>query len=346
MKTLLIILSVFIFQLPIWAVDTIVINQNAPNVISKQKGFDIDLLKAIYETNGEPYQLVESDSLSSFFEQVNLGSIGAGGISITEAREELYDFVPYMDSGIKAVTLSNGNDKSVFGRLIQFRYFRNLWSILWRIEVMEMCAAFTLVTFVFANIIWLCERNSDKIPDAYFAGIRKSIYFCIVTQSTVGYGDVTVKNRLSIFSVIIMIFFGISMFSSFTGLLAADLVSDRLEHEIQSTENLKSKKILVKRDTLSNTVAALAGANCIQMDSVEDCLEALDRKEAFAVLGDAPLIKYYCKDERYSVSPVTFQPHEYGFVFAEGDVRAEKFTRAILKLRENGRLQQIYNKWF
>lgn len=41
-----------------------------------------------------------------------------------------------------------------------------------------------------------------------------------------------------------------------------------------------------------------------------------------------------------------FRKEDYGIVFAEDDPLRKKVDSALLKLRENGTYEQIYEKWF
>jgi len=329
-----------------YASDVIYVNNNKPNVFYGE-GFDIDLLKAIYKTNKEEFKVEESGDLQDLFEFVNEGNIGAGGISITYERERDFDFVPYMDSGLKIMYKTDDGSNNLLFRLFEFRYFKGLWATLKQEEVLHMAFALLVATIVFSHLIWFAERGSPNISDNYSKGIWQAMYFCVVTKSTVGYGDLTVAKVVSRVWVIMMIFFGISMFGNYTGLTTASMIEENQSQNISSIKDLKKKEVGVKNGSYSNTVAVESGLTPNVYNTTNGAIESVIFGETEFVVLDAPQADYLNKKREFlTAAPKVFNKHRYGFVFPEGDPRIEKFKTAILKLKETGEFKKIYQKWF
>ena len=76
---------------------------------------------------------------------------------------------------------------------------------------------------------------------------------------------------------------------------------------------------------------------------------ALSAGRLHAVVHDAPILRYYANGEGRGSARVVggvFKPEKYGIVFAQGSSMVEPVNRALLALRENGRYDEIYRRWF
>lgn len=325
-------------------------NENKPNVFVDSShnvvGFDVDLIHAILGTNDISFS--NSPTLPEFFKNVtNQNTIGIGGISVTSAREKNMDFVPYMENGLGIVTTEKGKEIGLITQLFEFNYFKQLYHTFLRRDVIEMFFSLALLSIIFAHIIWICEQGSPDIPDKYFPGIARSLYFCIVTKSTVGYGDVTVHRFLSRILVILMIIFGISAFGNFSGMMAATFVQKQQQFAINTLTDLKGKKIAVQMGSIYEPIASDYSKNIETFDTVEECIACLKTGNCDAVLADSVSLKYLTKnDDIVHLVPTIFKKHQYGFVFKTNDSRQELFREKLLKLKESGEYDSIYKKWF
>ena len=71
------------------------------------------------------------------------------------------------------------------------------------------------------------------------------MYFCVVTSSTVGYGDFAARKVLGRIFVVLLIFVGIVFFANFTAMLSADYTTARTSHDIQKPSDLSGKSVAV-----------------------------------------------------------------------------------------------------
>ena len=77
-----------------------------------------------------------------------------------------------------------------------------------------------LSAVIFAALIWLAERfSNDDFPQSFTRGISTSIWFCIVSMTTVGYGDVVVKTPIGRYIALHWLIFGVLLSSVFTATL-------------------------------------------------------------------------------------------------------------------------------
>ena len=84
-----------------------------------------------------------------------------------------------------------------------------------------LLSVFTL-TVIFGTIMYMVESEKDG-----FTSIPRSIYWAIVTLTTVGYGDIAPQTVLGQLLASVIMLFGYAIIAVPTGLVTADLVKGK-----------------------------------------------------------------------------------------------------------------------
>lgn len=82
---------------------------------------------------------------------------------------------------------------------------------------------------------------------------------------------------------------------------------------------------------------------------VDTACAALDDDKVRAVVYDAPMLRYYAKnnpDKQLGVVGELFEKQSYGIAVPQGSAYRKEITRAILALREQGFFDELENKYF
>jgi polar amino acid transport system substrate-binding protein len=316
-------------------------------------GFDIDLFNAIAEKLGVKAKY-EEVSFGDIFDLLEKGKVDVclSGITINEDRESRIDFThPYFNSGlgimVRAGSAKNGN-ASFIHEMLQFRALRAFGKSIASPKFFEFLICLGVILVFLAHLIWIADQGSDKINDKYIPGIFESIYFCVVTASTVGYGDITVVKWTSRFFVIVLIITGVSFFCNLTALLSANYTVDKLQYEINGPGDLIGKAVATEPNTTSADYLSRLGAK-IKFMSLEAAYKKLVGGEIDAVVFDIPALKFYMNGEgngKVVLVGGLIEPQEYGFALPSGSKLREEINCALLHLKENGRYKEIYEKWF
>jgi voltage-gated potassium channel len=82
-----------------------------------------------------------------------------------------------------------------------------------------------LITLVFGAVMHLVEGGTNP----GFNNIPRSIYWCIVTMTTVGYGDISPQTPLGQFLASVLMIFGYAIIAVPTGIVTAEMVK-RVRH--------------------------------------------------------------------------------------------------------------------
>ena len=148
-----------------------------------------------------------------------------------------------------------------------------------------------------------------------------SVYFTVVTMSTVGYGDIyPITSDAKIF-VIILIGIGLTLFLSLVTILSGDIVNNRLE---KITDRISS----VEKKRLRNH-ALLIGTDGINMAIARRLRE---NKENFAIVTSDKTVSDRLREENYKsfVADATSESDMRQFNF-------DKAKRIVIDLRDKSR---------
>jgi len=317
-------------------------NEYGPKEIS---GFEIELWNAIgkelvsqgliasWKFNAVPWDEIETNIKNGN------ADVGCSGLTIRSARMEWADFsVPTMNSGLGIMVLKNQASSGFIAR----------GAILYE-ALSRPIGIFIFFILLFSHIIWIAERGKDEgINNKYIPGIFEAIYFCVVTCSTVGYGDYTPKKWITKIITIALIFCGIMAFCNFTALLSADYTTEKIAGDIQSPDDLKGKIVLTQKGTTSVGYVKELGAKVKTVDSISSACDNLLLERGDAVVYDYPILLNYVKDnpDKVVMAGGMFDEQYYGFVLSKGSELKRPIDKIILTLYENGTYANIYKKWF
>jgi polar amino acid transport system substrate-binding protein len=326
------------------------VNINKPFVFYEQGelvGFDIDLLRAVEKNEKLKFTITPSEKrtlgdLSSFTNEILVG-----GISITSEREKFVDFsFPYLTTGLKVMVLAD-KEQTLWSSLKDGRYLKVLFKTITQPAVLEVGIWYLLFIFVFAHIIWFADLGDDNgISDKYWTGIGQSIYFCFVTCSTVGFGDIVARRPFSRIVTILLIMCGIAFYANFTATLAAQYTSDKAESSITSIGECK-KIGTIEATTSESYLKENHPQKITTFNSLESCIAALLSKKIDGILYDAPSLYYEARnDNRLIILPSLYAPQSYGFVIKDDLLIRRDISLGILRVIESGEYTKIWDKWF
>ncbi len=306
-------------------------------------GFSIDLLESLADELGLEYELQVKESVAELLKSVVDGTadLAIAGISITAEREQEVDFShSYFESGLQ-ILVPKRSDSSLLGAL-RTLYFPT---------IMKILGILLLVILVVAHLVWLAERkkNTKQFPEGYVKGVWEGFWWAAVTLTTVGYGDKSPQGVAGRLLGLFWMFVGILLVSYFTASVTTQLTVSRLEGDINQPSDLAGRKVATVRGSTSEKFLEKILAKVSAFDDFENAVTALGKGQVEALVYDAPVLIYYANNEgssRFRVAGAIFDHQSYGVALAHGGSLRENLNRALLRLREDGRYDHIYRKWF
>jgi ABC-type amino acid transport substrate-binding protein len=269
--------------------------------------------------------------------------IAIGGITITEEREEIFDFThPQYRTGLDILILRSEKPTAI--SFISAFFTKNILMVL---------AGILLLVVVAGHIIWLVERSSKRTTTSfhhnYFPGVFEGMYWALVTASTVGYGDKVPKRWVGRILTGFLIILFLPIFGYFIAQLSSDLTVRNLKYNITGLEDLVGKQVAVVKGTTSQKYMEKQRSYIYAFDNVENAYAALLAESVDAVVYDAPNLLYYANGEgkgKVRVVGKIFVLQDYAMALPQGSRWREKINRAVLSLLESGETRPIRSKWF
>ena len=323
----------------------VAVRQVPPFVIKKDDaltGFSIDLWEALAETTGARTQLNEVATLPDLLAAVqdNRADLAIAAISITSQREQQFDFSqPMFDAGLQALVRAEAESGALslatIGRMATSGPMRSLLGFLVALIV------------VVAHLIWFFERRHFHERGKYFPGIFRAIYWAtgaagsqqpFLPHSATG----RVVGALCVFISVVVVAY-------FTAAVTAAMTVEQLKGDINGPDDLVGKKVGSVAGSTSAAYLEGAGLKARTYGQISLAFDALDASVVDAVVFDAPVLLYHAANEgkgKVSVVGSVFRHEAYGILFPPGSALRKPINEALLKLRENGRYDAVYRKWF
>ncbi len=308
-------------------------------------GFSIDLWKAIADDLKIPSTFTVKSSVGDLLTEVQTGKADAGiaAVSITSERDKVLDFSqPMFNSGLQILTPGQAGAAA--------SPIRGLFSLLFSSAMLEWLGIALTLIIVPAHILWLLERNHSEsmLPSkAYFPGIFHALWWSAGTLAT--QADQMPRSTLARILAVLWMFTGVVFVAYFTAQVTASLTVQQLQGNIKGPDDLPGKRIATTSGSTSAAYLRENKSTPVEFPRIEDAYTALLNGQADAVVFDAPVLLYYSShDGKGKVQMVgeVFRKEDYGIVFPPNSPYRKPINLALLKLRENGTYQKIYDKWF
>ena len=306
-------------------------------------GFSIELWKNIaqeLDIKSDFQRTVSVTDLLSAIESKKV-DLGISAISVTAQREQNFDFSqPIFDSGLQILVRSQGTQSSL-GRLIDS---------LFTPEFFQLLGIMLLVILIAAHIIWLVERKHQGgflENSAYFPGIFKACWWAASTLAT--QAEEMPKSQWGRVMAVVWMFISVVFIAYFTATVTTSLTVDRLQSNIKGVQDLAGKRVATIAGSTSANYLSQQKIEAEEFKQIDETFTALNNSEVDAVVFDAPILLYYAAHDgkgKVQVVGSIFRKESYAVALPNGSLYRKPINNALLLLQENGKYQEIYDKWF
>ena len=305
-------------------------------------GYSIELWDAIANELGMKYELQVYDTFPEMLDSVKNkdNEIAIANITITSEREKLFDFShPIFLSGLQ-IMLSKNRPSG----------FTDTLSAILKSGILKVIGGVLLTLLVVAHLIWIFEWGDDKdFDDSYAKGIWDSLWWAMVTVTTVGYGDQVPRTILGRILALIWMFFSLFLLSVLVAQISSSIMNATFDGSISGPEDLAGHKVATISGSTSETYLNKTGAYVIGFESTDKMFAALKSNRADAVVFDAPILSYFAANDADNMVKLVgrvFKPEQLGIALQVDSPYRDQINRAFLKLSEEGKVQIIYDDWF
>jgi polar amino acid transport system substrate-binding protein len=306
-------------------------------------GFSIELWKNIAQELDIKSEFKKTGTVTELLNTVKSKRVDAGiaAISVTSQREQDFDFSqPIFDSGLQILVRNQGHHSSI-GRLVDSLFTPALFQLL---------GIMLLIILIPAHIVWLVERNhrGGFLENSnYFPGIFKACWWAAGTLAT--QAEEMPKSPWGRVMAVVWMFISVVFIAYFTATVTTSLTVEQLQSNIKGPQDLPGKRVA--------TIAGSTSANYLRQQKIEskefkqidEAYTALNDSELDAVVFDAPILLYYAAHDgkgKVQVVGSIFRKESYAIALPNGSPYRKPINNALLSLQENGKYQEIYDKWF
>ena len=310
----------------------------------KLAGFSIDLWRSIAAELMLESQFSLSRSVQELLSNVESGksNVGIAAISITAERSKSVDFSqPMFDSGLQIMVRTQSGKAP---------WLRGLLAIVWSSAILPLVAAIILIILVPAHLIWWFERRHPHgiiESKTYIGGLFEACWWAAATLAT--QADQMPKSVAGRLIAVLWMFASVVFVAYFTANVTASLTVQQLQGEIKGPQDLPGKEVATTVGSTSAMYLKQRQIQPLEFERIEQAYEALLEGRADAVVFDAPVLWYYAAREGKGkveiVGPV-FRKESYGIAFPNNSALRKPVDSALLRLKENGTYQALYEKWF
>lgn len=306
-----------------------------------ETGFSIDLLEEVSKELRRPYNITRYTEFRDMLAAVNFGQVdmAIANISITSKREEIMDFShPIFESGLQVMMPKRATGEvSLLNALLSTDL------------LIAILLAFALL-FAGGMLMWMFERNAQPYfdrpaKDAMFP----SFWWALNLVVNGGFEERVPRSPMGRVFAVLLVVSSLFIVSAFVAQITAAMTVSAINQNVTSVNDLYGRSV----GTIENSTAAkFMDRRDIQYANYEDLdalLGAFESKEIEAVLFDAPVLAFYVQTRGKDIGMLTgpvFLRENYGIAVPSGSALKEELNQTLLKLRENGRYDQIHHQWF
>ncbi len=305
-------------------------------------GFSMELWQKVAAELGKTSKIVVYPTLPEMLSAVQEQKVDAAiaAISITAEREQIFDFsYPMFNSGLQILVRSP--QKSGF--------MPNLLRDLFSPMFLQLFAIALGMVVVAAHIIWLLERRHQKsaIDEAYFPGIFEAAWWAAATLAT--QAEEMPKGAFGRLMAVLWMFIAVVFVAYFTATVTTSMTVQTLQGDIKGLDDLQNRTVATTAGSTAANFLRSKQIKTLEVDKIESAYDALLKQRADAVVFDAPVLMYYASREgkgNVQLLGEMLREESYGIALASNSPYRKPINSALLKLRENGAYQALYDKWF
>ncbi len=306
-------------------------------------GFSAALWEYIAQDAGLKFQWKEVNNIKEILSAVegNQAQAAIAAISITSERESKFDFSqPIYEGGLQIMVREGASEGFSFRRLIDMLSTGALPIML------GLLAALVVIP---AHVVWLAERKHGNplFSQNYIPGIFHAMWWAV--GATAGQQPDIPRSSLGRFLSAISILISVIFMAFFTASLTASITVGQLQSNIRGPEDLVGKWVGTTRGSTASKYLSDRGIMPMEHDKIESALIDLQRNALEAVVFDAPVLQYYAANTgkgRVRVTGPIFKRENYGIMFPAGSPLRKKVNASLLKMREDGTYDRLYERWF
>jgi len=304
-------------------------------------GFSIDLLGAVADELGLTINYVRKDSFAEMLDAVrNREADGAiANISITAERERMTDFTqPIFDSGIQVMMPASPSSSAAV-----------LSAIFTRQIALSILGALVLL-FGGGMLMWFFERRHQEYFNRSATEVGfPAFWWALKLVVNGGFEERVPQSRGGRFFAVMLVVSSLFIVSIFVAQITAALTVSAIQSNIESISDLEGRQVGTIGGSTSASFLDQRGIVPIEFENLEDMFAGFETGALDGVVFDGPILAYYVRNQGQGKAELlerVYRPENYCMAFPTGSNLRDNVDQAMLRLREDGRYDELLIKWF
>ena len=301
--------------------------------LSNLEGLSIRLWQLVadcLDLDASQYRFIEYGTADDLILAAQQGEIdlAIAALSITPAREAKIDFSHRYFEASLGTLVADRDSGANFG-LVLAKIFRS--------NLLNIILGLLSFMFIVAIYYWWTERQRGN--EFFAEGPLKGFYRALIWSTLLvfqGRGDpFSLNTRFGQLFVLFLMFFGVTIISSFTAVITSSLTLQALEPQVTSVADLKGKTVAVKNLSVASEWAEKQGVFVEQLQTFPQLQRKFDEGAVDVFLHDKEILQYLVTTKalvNVKLAPLSVEPQDYAIAFPEGSALREPVNRALLSI--------------
>jgi ABC-type amino acid transport substrate-binding protein len=305
-------------------------------------GYAVDLWKRVADELKLSYEIKTVPTVPELMEALKArqADVGLGALTISSDRQAVIDFShPFYESGLQII--------------VQTEKKTGFFSAIRSVAGDLLTAILILLVALLANahILWFLERrkNPENFPEGYPAGVWEAGWWSVCTLVTGGCENIAPRGVAGRLIAVVWMLTGFGLVSFVTARMASVMTVNTLTSEVRSLADLRGASVGTVAGTASETFLRGEPVAVRTFPTLDAAIDAVTNGDVKASVYDAPLLRYYLAqhpEAKLQLVGSLFEKHNYGVALQDKSPLRKDVSRIVLRLQEDGFLEQLDKKWF
>ena len=311
------------------------------------EGLAIDfwgLIADCLDLSGADYSFAEYESNAALIAATRNGQVDVAlsALPVTVADETRVDFsFPYFDASF-GVIVPDRSQGANFTLLLQRILHSNILTIV---------AGLLCFMFFVGLIYWWMERRSGNefFQQGPLSGLYRSMIWAALLVFQGQGNPFDLKSRFGQLFVLLLMFVGVTIISSFTAIITSSLTLQALEPEVNSVADLENKAVAVMNQSESAAWAADANVAVLSMQAFSQVQRNFDEGRIDAFVHEREVLEYLINRRNMTgvkMAPLQIEPRSYAIALPQQSPLREAVNLSVLTIIDDPQWQTILREYF
>jgi ABC-type amino acid transport substrate-binding protein len=292
----------------------------------------------------DDYRYVEYGTNAELIAAASEGAVdlAISALPITVADEAIVDFTfPFFEASLGTIVAERSRGAN-FGLLLSRIFHSNILAIIGGLFAFMVAVAL---------IYWWAERRSGNefFQQGPLSGLYRSLIWSALLVFQGQGNPFELKSRFGQLFVLLLMFVGVTIISSFTAIITSSLTLQALEPEVNVIADLESRAVAVINQSDAAQWAVGVGVTVQSMQAFSQVQRNFDEGQIDAFIHERDVLEYLINGRSLTgvkLAPLKVAPRSYAIALPPGSVLREPLNLTVLTIVDDPVWQNTLQGYF